>query len=174
MRSLLLTMLLCCLSQAQQGTPKVAVINGQQALANTQEGKKTLERLRAKVETRSKEFEARQMELAQLEDQLNKGASVMTGGKKEQLAITINDRKKRLQRDSQDADEEAQLDQQQSVQALEDKLNTVIDKYATEHGYSLVIDYSTPGNPVRYRAAGIDITSEIVALYDKTYPAGKP
>ncbi len=154
--------------QAQQGA-KIAVINGQAALVSIQEGKKAFEQLKAKVETKRKEFEARQNELAQLEDQLNKGSTVMTSDKKEQLANSINDKKKHLQRDSQDADEDAQRDQLQSFQPIEERLNTIINKYAADSGYSLVIDTNTPGSPVRYAATGIDITREVVTLYDKTY-----
>jgi outer membrane protein len=151
-----------------QGTAKVAVINGQAALVSTQEGKKAFEQLKAKVETKRKDFEARQNQIAQLDDQLNKGGSVMSADKREQLASSINDKKKRLQRDTQDADEETQRDQQQTFQPLEDKLNAVINKYAADNGYSLVIDFSVPGSPVRYAAPGTDITKDVVALYDKT------
>jgi outer membrane protein len=171
---LILLVLLPFLAHAQQPAAKLAVINGQQALAGTQEGKKTLDRLKSRMDAKAREFEARQTEIGQLEDQVNRGGSVMAAEKREQLVLTINDKKKRLQRDSEDAREEAERDQQQSAQALEEKLNSVIDKYSSEHGYSLVIDYSTPGSGVRYRASGIDITADIVALYDKTHPAGKP
>jgi outer membrane protein len=157
------------LAQQPQAANKMAVINGQAALANTEQGKKALEQLRAKFETRKKEFEARQSEVAQLEDQLAKGAAVMAGDKREQLAKTLSDKKKRLQRDLQDADEDTQRDQQLATQTLDDRLNTIINKYASDNGYSVVIDFSVPGNPVRYAAGAIDITKEVVALYDKTY-----
>jgi Skp family chaperone for outer membrane proteins len=165
----ILAILHCLALQAQQGMTKVAVVNGQAALVGTQEGKKALERWNAKLDTKKKEFEARQNEIAQLEDQLSKGASVMTRDKKEQLLNSFNDKKKRLQRDVQDADEETQRDQQQSFQPLEDRLNTIIDKYAADNGYALVIDVSIQGSPVRYAAPWTDITKDVVTLYDKTY-----
>jgi hypothetical protein len=37
---------------------------------------------------------------------------------------------------------------------------------------TLVVDISTPGNQVRYAAPTVDITKDIVTLYDKTYPLG--
>jgi outer membrane protein len=169
MKVWLVTMLGVLQCLAQQGATRVAVINGQAALVGTQEGKKALERWTAKLDTKKKEFEARQNEIAQIEDQLSKGASVMTGDKKEQLLNTLNNKKKRLQRDLQDADEETQRDQQQSFQPLEERLSATIDKYAADNGYALVIDLSVQGSPVRYAAPSTDITKEIVTLYDKTY-----
>jgi outer membrane protein len=161
--------ILPCVLPAQQAM-KIAVINGQAALVSTQEGKKAFDQLKAKVEAKRKEFELRQNELVQLEDQLNKSGAVIASDKKDQLATTINDKKKRLQRDSQDADEDAQKDQVQFFQPIEDRLNAIINKYAADNGYSLVIDINTPGSPVRYAATAIDITKDVVALYDKSHP----
>lgn len=171
MRLILLTMLAIspCLAQAPPGTAKIAVINGQKAMLSTQEGKKVADRLKAKLEARNKEFETCQVEIAQLEDQFNKGAAVMTGDRKDQLASTINEKKKRYQRDSEDAREETERDQQQAAQSLDDRLSAVIHKFAADNGYTLVIDSSVPGNPVRYASTAIDITADVVALYDKTY-----
>jgi Skp family chaperone for outer membrane proteins len=93
----------------------------------------------------------------------------MTEDKREQLANSINDRKKRLQRDVQDADEEAQREQKAVFQPLEGKLNTVINQFAADNGYAVVIDVSVEGNQVRYAAPTVDITRDVVALFDKSY-----
>jgi outer membrane protein len=52
----------------------------------------------------------------------------------------------------------------------------VIDKYAKENGYVLVIDISSPQTPVVYRSDSIDITKDIIDLYDKrtVSPAAAP
>ena len=125
--------------------------------------------LKARVEAKKKDFESRQSELGKLEEQFGKSASVMTEDKREQLANSINDRKKRLQRDVQDADEEAQREQKAVFQPLEGKLNTVINQFAADNGYAVVIDVSVEGNQVRYAAPTVDITRDVVALFDKSY-----
>jgi len=154
---------------AQPGPAKIAVINGHAALVNTQQGKKAFDQLKTKVDSKKKEFESRQNELTTLEDQFNKSASVMAEDKREQLAGSINDKKKRLQRDLQDADEETQREQKEAFQPLEGRLNTVINQYAADNGYAVVIDVSVEGNQVRYAAPTVDITRDVVALYDKTF-----
>ena len=53
---------------------------------------------------------------------------------------------------------------------LGQKMMAVIDKYARDNGFSLILDVSAPQNPVLYAANNIDITTEIVALYDKNSP----
>jgi uncharacterized UPF0146 family protein len=43
----------------------------------------------------------------------------------------------------------------------------VIDKYAKENGYVLVIDISSQQTPVVYRSDSTDITKDIIELYDR-------
>jgi outer membrane protein len=52
----------------------------------------------------------------------------------------------------------------------------VIDKYANDNGFALILDVSNPQTPVLYASNTIDITSEIVGLYDKgaALPQPKP
>jgi outer membrane protein len=46
----------------------------------------------------------------------------------------------------------------------------VLEKYATANGYSLVLDVSNPQTPVLWASQTIDITTEIVKLYDQANP----
>ena len=48
----------------------------------------------------------------------------------------------------------------------------VIEKYAKDNGFSLILDVSNQNTPVLYASSGIDITSDIVSLYDKTTANG--
>ena len=50
----------------------------------------------------------------------------------------------------------------------------VIEKYAKDNGYSMILDVSNPNTPVLYASSGIDITQDIVSLYDKTSTGGAP
>jgi hypothetical protein len=43
----------------------------------------------------------------------------------------------------------------------------VIEKYATDNGLAVVLDVSNPQTPVLWRATAIDITADVIALYDK-------
>jgi outer membrane protein len=50
----------------------------------------------------------------------------------------------------------------------------VIDKYATDRGYALILDISSPQTPVLYASNTIDITRDIIALYDQGAAAQAP
>ena len=42
----------------------------------------------------------------------------------------------------------------------------IIDKYAVDHGFVLVLDSSSPQSPVVHAANAIDITAEVVKQFD--------
>jgi outer membrane protein len=79
-----------------------------------------------------------------------------------------------LQRDTQDANDEWNTEQQRLLQSLGQRMIAVIEKYAKDNGYSIVIDVSNPNTPVLYASSAIDITQDIISLYDKTSSNGGP
>jgi outer membrane protein len=50
------------------------------------------------------------------------------------------------------------------------KIISVLNKYATDNGFALVLDISSQQTPVLFASNTIDLTREIIALYDKTAP----
>jgi outer membrane protein len=153
---------------------KVGVISIQGAIVGTKDGQKASGALDGKFAPKKKEFDARQSEIAQLQDQYNKGASVMSEDKRNQMARDIDEKKKRLERDMQDAEEDLRGEQQKLLQGLGGRMMAVIEKYAKDNGYSMILDVSNPNTPVLYASSGIDITQDIVSLYDKTSSNGGP
>ena len=169
---LLATLFFCGELEAQQQNVKIGVINIQKALSETQEGQKASQELTAKVEPKQKEFTGRQNEIAQLERQLNTSTNLLTDEKKAQLARDLDSKKKRLERDTQDADDALRSEQQSVLQSMSQRLMTLLTKYAKDNGYTLIIATGEPSAPVLYNSPQSDITPEIVTLYDKTYGAG--
>ena len=159
---------------AQQAPAKVGVISVQGAIVGTKDGQKASQELETKFNPKKKEFDTRQSEVAQLQDQYNKGGSVMNEEKRTQLARDVDEKKKRLERDMQDANEELQGEQQRVLQGLGQRMMAVIEKYAKDNGYTIILDVSNPQTPVLYASSGIDITQDIVQLYDKSSANGGP
>ena len=50
------------------------------------------------------------------------------------------------------------------------KMVDVLDRYARENGYNIVLDSSAQNTPILYASTQIDVTQEIVRLYDSAYP----
>ena len=51
-------------------------------------------------------------------------------------------------------------------------MTKVLDDYAAANGFSVIFDVSNPNTPVLFTSNMIDITREIIALYDQAHPLG--
>lgn len=150
-----------------QAPTKVGVINIQSALVGTKDGQKAAQELETRRAPKTKELERKQGEIRSLQDSLNRGGTAMAEGAKAELVRNIDAKTKSFNRELEDAQAEWDQEQQKVLQDLGQKMMVVIDKYAKDNGYSLIIDVSSPQTPVLYASNTIDITREIVDLYDK-------
>ena len=158
---------------AQTATPptKIAVIYFQGAIVGTKDGQKAAAELDSKAGPKRKELEVKQNDVNSLQDQLTKGQNTLSDSAKNELYKNIELKKKALQRDFEDAKEDFEAEQQKILQQLSQKVVAVIEKYSRDHGFSLVVDVSSPQSPVLYASPTVDITKEIIELYDQSSSA---
>jgi outer membrane protein len=161
-------------AQAQGAPSKVGVINIQGAIVTTKDGQKAASELETRSAPKRKELETKQNEINQLKDQLQKGQNTLSEATKAELYKNIDNKTKILNRDVEDAQAEFDQDQQKILQQLGQKMMAVIDKYAKDNGYTLILDVSSPQTPVLYASNTIDVTKDIIDLYDKNTGAPTP
>jgi len=154
--------------QAQSPSGKIAVIAIQNAIVATKDGQKAAAELDSKAGPKKKELEGKQGDINSLQEQLSKGQNTLSEATKSDLYKNIESKKKSLQRDFEDALAEMDQEQQKILQGLGQKMMAVIEKYARDNGYTLVVDVSNPQTPVLYASPSIDITKDIIELYDKS------
>jgi outer membrane protein len=164
-------LLAVCGSAAAQSQPtRIAVIHIQNALIATKEGQKAAANLTAKFEPKKKTLEAKQAEIANLQSELSKGSNTMAEAKRLSLTREIDAKNKSLQRDYQDFNDELEQEQGRLLNDLGQRIMVVIDKHARDNNFAVVVDISSQQTPVLWAANSIDITKEIVDLYDKNAP----
>jgi outer membrane protein len=149
---------------------KVATIFGQNAISSTQEGQKTSAALTAKYGPSRDQYNRKEKELQALRDQLKRGQATMSADARTHLNQAIDDKSRELDRLGQDS--QAALEQEEGaiMQQMGEKLYDVIRDYATRNGYAVVLDVSLPNGPVLWASPLIDITNDIVKLYDQAHP----
>ena len=159
-------------AQAQQG--KFAIINIQGAIISTKDGQKAAAELNAKTQPKKKELEQKQNDINALQDQLNKGQNTLSDSAKNDLYKNIESKKKSLQREMEDAQADLEADQQKLLSQLGQKILAVIERYAKDNGYTMVVDVGSQNTPVIYASPSIDITKEVIELYDKSTASSAP
>lgn len=157
-------------AQAQVPT-KIGVINIQQAIVSTKDGQKAAGELQTKFAPKKDELEKAQTEINTLQDQLKKGSATMSDDAKNQRMREIDSKTTSLKRSSEDFDSDVQEAEGKLMQELGQKIMKVVDKYAADNGFAVIIDVSNPQTDVLWRATAVDITADIVGLYDKANPA---
>jgi len=152
-------------------TTKVGIIHIQNAIISTKDGQKAAKELQDKFAPTRARLEKKQAEVEADRSKLSQGSNAMSAEQKEKLMRDIDQKTKSLNRDTEDA--QAELDQEQGkiMQELGQRIMAVIDKYSKDKGYSLILDVSSQQTPVLFASNDIDITTEIVKLYDQNAPA---
>jgi outer membrane protein len=164
---------------AKPEATKVALINMQQVIGNTIEGKAQFAELEKKYGPKQAEFQKRATDIQQKTDDLKKKQNTMSDEAKAAAEADITKLKTALQRDSDDATADSEQDEQRVLQEVGGKIVQVVTKYAQDNQIMLVFDVSSQPNNLVCCGSALDITKEVIALYDKTNsggaaPAAKP
>jgi outer membrane protein len=149
---------------------RIAIINIQQAVVNTQEGQKATAELQTKFNPRKSALEKRQNDLISLQDQLKKGGPTMSEAAKEKIMRDIDSNNKSLNRDAEDFNSDIEQENTKNMQEMGNKVMAILDQYAAQNGYAVILDVSNQQNPVFWADASTNITGDIVKLYDQAHP----
>lgn len=147
---------------------KIAAINVEAAIANCNEGLRDYDALEKKLEPKQNQLKAQNDEIEALKKKA--GAASTPEAEKADVQRQIDTKQKALERDAQDAQEDARGQYQEIAQRILGKMAPIIIKYATENGYGMIIDTSTsnqwPNGPVLWHGPALDITKAVVDTYN--------
>ena len=154
---------------APTGTSKVAVINFQAAVFQTNEGRQKIAALQQKFDPKRTQLKAEADEINTLKKQLQADASKLTDAERQSRTQAIDEKEKTLQRDGQDASSDYEQQMQQTYQQLAEKVYGVLQSYAKEHGFGVVLDESAAAQQpptVLWRNDSTDITKAVISAYN--------
>ena len=157
-------------SGAAQAQVKIGVIDMQSALLSTKEGQKAVADLKARFAPKEAEFQKRSQDLQAKQDQYRKTENTISEDAKAALARDIDTMTKNLQRDTEDARADVDQDQQKVLNELGQKMMQVLQKYANDKQLTLVLDVSGEPNNIRFASSTVDITRDIITMYDSAPP----
>ncbi len=149
---------------------KIGIINIQGAVANTNEGKRDLDGLDKKMESRVKELQGLQQEVESLTKQLNTQQDKLNEDAKAALQKQISSKTTQFQRGREDYQNDVQQQEQEIFQRIYPKVMQTVDSYAKSNGYTLILDWGVLQQGVTWANPSYDITQEIVNAYNATTP----
>jgi len=183
MRSIVLSAVAVCaaglisLAPARAQTPspaaggstqsKVAVINFQNAVLSTGEMQKALRDLQTKYKPRQDVLQKGQQELSDIQTQLNASQGKLSQAGEADLQARGQRKQTQLQRLNDDLTADFEADRDEAVRKASTRMQELLKKIAEEKGLDLIVDSAA----APFVKPGIEITDQVVAAYNKAYPA---
>jgi outer membrane protein len=155
---------------AQSAAPapmKIGIINIQSAIVSTKDGQKAAGDLQTRFTPKKVELEKKQTEIAEMQDKLSKGRNTLSEDARQGMVRDIDAKTKSLTRATEDAQAEWDQEQQRIFNEMGGKMLALLDKYGKENAYSIILDVSSQQSAVLFASNSIDVTRDMVEIYDK-------
>src|SRR5271170_7941633 len=149
---------------------KVGVIDVQVAITSTAEGKQAAAELQSQFTPRQTDLQNMQKQIDDIRSRLQTGQTTLSDDEKARLAREGDQLTRNLQRKQQESQDDFNDAQQDVVNRIGRKLVDILDAYSKDNGLAVVLDTSAQQTPVVYASNQIDITQEIIRLYDQKNP----
>ncbi len=145
---------------------KVGIINIQAAIVSSNEGQRDFETLQKKFDPKRVELENLNKEVDELQKKFNTQGDKLNDEARGDLLKQIDSKKKVLQRNYEDANTDIQAQQNEIANRIGQKLVGVLDKFAKDNNYTVILDVSGQSSPVLWADSTVDITKPIVDAYN--------
>ncbi len=145
---------------------KIASVDLQRALNDSEEGKSANEKLNKTVLKKQKTISDMEEKIKSLQDQVKKQRHLFTEEglktKEEEIERLLRNYK-RLVTDAQD---ELQKEEQRMIKSLMLKIHEVVKKIGKRDGYSIIFENNA--SRILYADKSIDITDQVIELFNKS------
>jgi Skp family chaperone for outer membrane proteins len=166
--SALAVFLSCGMAQAQ----KFALIDMQQAVLLTSDGKKAAAAIDAKFAPVKADIDKTQSDIVAKQTEFAKNRATMSAAAAASVQAQIDSLSTALKRKQEDAQQDLQDEESKQLGGIMPKLQQIINSYAGANQIMFVVDSSASPNNLIYGDGSINITTAIVADYEKA--AGAP
>ncbi len=149
---------------------KTGVLNVRQAIITTAEGKQASADLQSQFSSRQNELENLRKQIEDLQKRLSAIGNTGSEDEKARLQRQGESLSRQFQRKQDELTEDLNNAQGEVIDRIGRKMIDVLDRYSRENGYTVVFDTSAQNSPVLYASSQIDVTQDIIRLYDQAYP----
>jgi outer membrane protein len=143
---------------------KIAVIDVQRVVTESDPGKEVMQRLKAITDAKSQEGQALQQQFAALQEQYNKQRFTVSESRQAEMSKEIEDKQIAIRRFQDDAQREVQEAQRRELGGLEERILPIINKVGQEQSFTLIFNKFQSG--LVYADETVDITDEVIRRFN--------
>jgi outer membrane protein len=152
---------------APTGGTKIAVIMFQPAVMQTNEGQRNFADLQKKYDPKRTQLKGMSDEIDNLKKSLQTAGANLSETERQNRLKTIDEKEKAFQRLGEDTQNDFQQDLQATYTQLAEKVFNVLQAYAQQNAYSVVIDSSAQQSPVLWASEATNITNAVIQAYNQ-------
>lgn len=157
---------------APQAVPaKIALIAFEQAVFATNEGQQAVQEVQKKYSPKKAEIDSLSKEVDALKKQLQSAPSTMTDAERQTKVKAIDSKEKDLTHEAEDAQSSYNTDLQDAYGRVAQKVAVVAKKYASDNGFTMLMDVSNQSSNIMWIGPNIDVTKAVVEAYNTSAPA---
>jgi outer membrane protein len=151
---------------APAGPAKIAVVAFQLAVAQTNEGQRDFADLQKKYAPKEASLKSLSDEIDALNKSLQDPSANLSDVERANRSKSAEEKKKQLDRETEDLRNDGQQDMQDLYTSLASKVYDVMQAYAEQQGFTLILDISQQQSPVLYASGGTNITKQVIEAYN--------
>lgn len=158
------------------GPTKIAVIQFEGVVAQTNEGQRAFAELNTKYQPKQQQIKAESDEVDTLKKDLQTAGDKLSDTERQARLRTIDEKEKTLQRNVEDARNDFSSEMNEKFSAIAQKVAAVMTKYAQDNGYTLVLDAGSQQqqSPILWAAESTNISEAVVQAYNKQSGVAAP
>lgn len=142
---------------------KVAVVDTQRAIMETEDGLRAQATLKKLFDSRQRELNKKQADLKKEREDIAKQRKVLSKAALQKRLADWQRKMVQLQTVFVEYNKELQKEQNQLTQPIFQKALSIIRRLATQEGYDMVVDK----NSVPYVRSDLDLTDRVITLYNE-------
>jgi outer membrane protein len=143
---------------------RIAVIDVQRVVTESDPGKEVMQKLRALSDTKAQQGQTMQKELAALQDQFNKQRFTVSEQRQAEMSKEIEDKQIAIKRFQDDAQRELQDAQRRELGGLEERIMPIINQIGQTDGYTLIFNKFQSG--LVYADEAVDVTDRVIQTFN--------
>jgi outer membrane protein len=157
-------------SAAPAGPTKIAVIQFEAVVGQTNEGQRAFAELNTKYQPKQQQIKTASDEVDTLKKDLQTAGDKLSDAERQTRLRTIDEKEKTLQRNVEDARNDFSGEMNEKFGGIAQKVAGVMTQYAQQNGYTLILDAGSQQqqqSPILWAAESTNISEAVLQAYNK-------
>ncbi|MFL6428444.1 MAG: OmpH family outer membrane protein [Acidobacteriaceae bacterium] len=155
---------------APAGPTKIAVIQFEAVVGQTNEGQRAFAELNTKFQPKQQQIKSESDEVDTLKKELQTAGDKLSDAERQTRLRSVDEKEKTLQRNVEDARNDFSGEMNEKFSGIAQKVAQVMTQYAQQNGYTLVMDAGSTQqqqSPILWAAESTNISEAVLQAYNK-------